>query len=181
MMRPPPRSTLFPYTTLFRSPRRTGPAAPGRGPVRPVPARTRRGDRKSTRLNSSHDQNSYAVFCLKKKKPIWRLPNVWPAPIRRAARRGCGQAMRAMRCRSSSLILQYILFFFNDTATTEIYTLSLHDALPIFAEVTDRVQLEQVDAVGLQPLERRSEEHTSELQSRSDLVCRLLLEKKNKR
>src|SRR3989440_6694788 len=62
-------------------------------------------DRKSTRLNSSHDQISYAVFCLKKK----------------------------------------------------IYTLSLHDALPI-----------------------RSEEHTSELQSRSDLVCRLLLEKKKK-
>src|SRR5712664_4293296 len=65
MIRRPPRSTLFPYTTLFRSPR-------------PPPAERRaradaqdpqgRGDRKSTRLNSSHDQISYAVFCLKKKK-----------------------------------------------------------------------------------------------------------------
>src|SRR2546430_9945363 len=67
MIRRPPRSTLFPYTTLFRSLRR--------GPVRPVlPARAGRcahagalRDRKSTRLNSSHSQISYAVFCLKKK------------------------------------------------------------------------------------------------------------------
>src|SRR6266496_6231233 len=64
MIRRPPRSTLFPYTTLFRSrrgrgradlPRRGGPDRPGR-------------DRKSTRLNSSHVEISYAVFCLKKKK-----------------------------------------------------------------------------------------------------------------
>src|SRR6267378_4668506 len=65
MIRRPPRSTLFPYTTLFRScgPAR-GPAA-GRGP-RPR-ARRRTQDRKSTRLNSSHVEISYAVFCLKKK------------------------------------------------------------------------------------------------------------------
>src|SRR3990167_5449528 len=87
MIRRPPRSTLFPYTTLFRS--------LGFGDLRPYPelrgaraAGRRLGrvadlDRKSTRLNSSHSQISYA------------------------------------------------LFFFNDTATTEIYTLSLHDALPI--------------------------------------------------
>src|SRR2546427_8368660 len=83
MIRPPPRSTLFPYTTLFRSPphadrrvpadhRRVAigvlqgdpGAAPGahRFDLRP------QGDRKSTRLNSSHSQISYAVFCLKKKK-----------------------------------------------------------------------------------------------------------------
>src|SRR3990172_479162 len=87
MIRRPPRSTLFPYTTLFRSRAvdRTGHRPlPG-----PVPERRRRvplgraSDRKSTRLNSSHGYISYAVF------------------------------------------------FFNDTATTEIYTLSLHDALPI--------------------------------------------------
>src|SRR3982751_7130255 len=69
------------------------------------------------------------------------------------------------------------VFFFNDTATTEIYTLSLHDALPIWQ---DRVA--DADAGrGQEHGERghgRSEEHTSELQSRSDLVCRLLLEKK---
>src|SRR5207245_6945729 len=72
MIRPPPRSTLFPYTTLFRSPalRRHG-LQPGGlmdlPRLRPVAAETG-GDRKSTRLNSSHGSISYAVFCLKKKK-----------------------------------------------------------------------------------------------------------------
>src|SRR6185437_17115042 len=70
-------------------------------------------------------------------------------------------------------------FFFNDTATTEIYTLSLHDALPIF--VADPRQPILVPAVGPRAsmIVRRSEEHTSELQSLAYLVCRLLLEKKN--
>src|SRR2546427_4529345 len=81
-------------------------------------------------------------------------------------------------------------FFFNDTATTEIYTLSLHDALPISSPldeqpvvVVDEGVFEQVDAVLRGELLRagRSEEHTSELQSQSNLVCRLLLEKKKKR
>src|SRR2546430_2846058 len=77
MIRRPPRSTLFPYTTLFRSGhvrlpdrRRPGrPALPASLEV-PLPLRGEelRGDRKSTRLNSSHSQISYAVFCLKKKK-----------------------------------------------------------------------------------------------------------------
>src|SRR5206468_13127618 len=67
MIRRPPRSTLFPYTTLFRSPARRRPRPRS---DRGVPARPARSpaDRKSTRLNSSHDQISYAVFCLKKKK-----------------------------------------------------------------------------------------------------------------
>src|SRR2546428_1742101 len=89
-------------------------------------------------------------------------------------------------CRISSLPLSptgSVFFFFNDTATTEIYTLSLHDALPI-CELSQpgvagrcagaRGHAAAADAAG------RSEEHTSELQSRSDLVCRLLLEKKKK-
>src|SRR6266568_6096144 len=77
MIRRPPRSTLFPYTTLFRS-RRTG-----RPAWQPLSARRSRGpatrpcrrpaDRKSTRLNSSHSSISYAVFCLKKKKQISEL------------------------------------------------------------------------------------------------------------
>src|SRR2546421_9541094 len=85
-------------------------------------------------------------------------------------------------------------FFFNDTATTEIYTLSLHDALPICddrrADTRVVAMSEHLDARVAGRLRRRrravaggvvrSEEHTSELQSRSDLVCRLLLEKKNK-
>src|SRR2546430_13303906 len=68
MIRRPPRSTLFPYTTLFRS-RRSG-AATGDGgrSGRAAGARHLARDRKSTRLNSSHSQISYAVFCLKKKK-----------------------------------------------------------------------------------------------------------------
>src|SRR3989454_9328427 len=67
MIRRPPRSTLFPYTTLFRS--RPRPAAPGSASrSRSVSSRAGGGDRKSTRLNSSHLVISYAVFCLKKKK-----------------------------------------------------------------------------------------------------------------
>src|SRR5437588_3885641 len=77
-----------------------------------------------------------------------------------------------------------IVFFFIDTAPTEIYTLSLHDALPISAGDAEHVGiLGLLDAqrhVGEQLTIERSEEHTSELQSHSDLVCRLLLEKKKK-
>src|SRR5216683_7857148 len=70
------------------------------------------------------------------------------------------------------------LFFFNDTATTEIYTLSLHDALPISSPVGQTAAIWSVVVPG-RTSSIRSEEHTSVLQSRSDLVCRLLLEKKN--
>src|SRR5260221_7306445 len=75
----------------------------------------------------------------------------------------------------------FFFFFFNDTATTEIYTLSLHDALPISYEFTiEMYPTSLVFARGHRiRLDIRSEEHTSELQSHSDLVCRLLLEKKN--
>src|SRR5256885_7066231 len=98
----------------------------------------------------------------------------------------------------------FFFFFFNDTATTEIYTLSLHDALPIWLSVgveeghdlaerrgahrarrldaeSPRVALGQLDLVerhGGRVVGQRSEEHTSELQSPCNLVCRLLLEKK---
>src|SRR5256885_13475256 len=88
----------------------------------------------------------------------------------------------------------FFFFFFNDTATTEIYTLSLHDALPISQELGGHfgaIDLEDLQAGDLvhqhrlieQPLEGRprSEEHTSELQSPCNLVCRLLLEKKKKK
>src|SRR2546427_2280669 len=75
-------------------------------------------------------------------------------------------------------------FFFNDTATTEIYTLSLHDALPICVrprQLRGFLRNGFLDPLALRNvLENRSEEHTSELQSQSNLVCRLLLEKKIK-
>src|SRR6516165_1011393 len=80
-------------------------------------------------------------------------------------------------------MLIVFFFFFNDTATTEIYTLSLHDALPILAPRGSRQIQSRLDQE--RPQTRpgrsgRSEEHTSELQSQSNLVCRLLLEKKNR-
>src|SRR2546430_15469753 len=83
----------------------------------------------------------------------------------------------------------FFFFFFNDTATTEIYTLSLHDALPISRPVFTPWSLRPLASRGSKLSETssipaltsslmRSEEHTSELQSQSNLVCRLLLEKK---
>src|ERR1039457_4932414 len=69
-------------------------------------------------------------------------------------------------------------FFFNDTATTEIYTLSLHDALPILADYGCNRRVGSLLGVSNKPAPDRSEEHTSELQSPCNLVCRLLLEKK---
>src|SRR5438445_7652230 len=73
------------------------------------------------------------------------------------------------------------VFFFNGPPTTRIYTLSLHDALPIFRPDRARLRLQPGgdDHDGEGDEGRRSEEHTSELQSRQYLVCRLLLEKKN--
>src|SRR5690606_41661839 len=104
-------------------------------------------------------------------------------------------------CRVLLLLFSFVLslfafFFSNDTATTAIYTLSLHDALPIcfldkfpinpghILVVPKRhaVELTEVDPESLQSvILARSEEHTSELQSRENLVCRLLLEKKKKK
>src|SRR5436190_9644777 len=100
---------------------------------------------------------------------------------------------------SPSILISFylsFLFFFNDPATTEMYTLSLHDALPIFENsiVLDGTVVDCreriVDSIigknsriisSLTSPSGRSEEHTSELQSHSDLVCRLLLEKKKKK
>src|SRR2546426_8863181 len=95
------------------------------------------------------------------------------------------------------LLLYFFFFFFNDTATTEIYPLSLHDALPISARCCSRPvsQVLPPPAAGarsrrdsrlcrterIKVATRRSEEHTSELQSPCNLVCRLLLEKKKKK
>src|SRR6202051_5392204 len=68
-------------------------------------------------------------------------------------------------------------FFFNDTATTEIYTLSLHDALPISPRKAPSCETRRTRGTGARRPAPRSEEHTSELQSHEHLVCRLLLEK----
>src|SRR5438034_11196959 len=92
----------------------------------------------------------------------------------------CGCASTS--CAFMLLLLSTFFFFFNDTATTEIYTLSLHDALPIL--VGSCLVLASIRSSRRPSWESsapRSEEHTSELQSHSDLVCRLLLEKKKKK
>src|SRR5271165_5291707 len=139
MIRRPPRSTLFPYTTLFRSqcldrrrpaggdPRHAPPERPGLGP-----------DRKSTRLNSSHVKISYAVFCLKKKS-IFSIGRGGGLHSKVACLETEGAAYRSVLRQypiyelsiQTGLPFPKTRFFFNDTATTEIYTLSLHDALPI--------------------------------------------------
>src|SRR5438552_19200637 len=79
------------------------------------------------------------------------------------------------------LFFLFFFFFFNDTATTEIYTLSLHDALPICPVGRHKLDFTPDFFSTLVADQQRSEEHTSELQSPDHLVCRLLLEKKKKR
>src|SRR5688572_18642986 len=184
----PPRSTLFPYTTLFRS---MGPVFAEDSMTSPpftLRSNSMRtlwplaicmcSDRKSTRLNSSHSQISYAVFCLKKKTGVLGGPT---APDYRPDH---GPKIPALPPLDN--------LFFGETAPTEIYTLSLHDALPIYGAGLRRglddvaplhLEIElDADLVALGDLHvLRSEEHTSELQSQSNLVCRLLLEKKNRR
>src|SRR5471032_3317055 len=136
MIRRPPRATLFPYTTLFRS---VVPEPANGSRTRPPAGRCRRKssstrDRKSTRLNSSHITMSYAVFCLKQKKPETRAReqdnNHQSVLRRRCARRRTDPVARSLL---GVAFRRAVCFFFNDTATTEIYTLSLHDALPISA------------------------------------------------
>src|SRR2546426_5834924 len=90
--------------------------------------------------------------------------------------------LSSCRCVLMPLLFRLLtLFFFNDTATTEIYTLSLHDALPIsFPTIcSSSIRMPLASMWGRKSIGSRSEEHTSELQSPCNLVCRLLLEKKN--
>src|SRR5215203_3658789 len=98
-------------------------------------------DRKSTRLNSSHANISYAVFCLKKKKTGMYGNSIANESTQSTSTLGvvhkwlpCGTKVTiSYHCRS--IMVSLIVFFFNDTATTEIYTLSLHDALPISSAI----------------------------------------------
>src|SRR5437870_10526510 len=97
MLRPPPTSTLFPYTTLFRSPRAVHRVRPALLQDTGAPVRAHLRDRKSTRLNSSHVAISYAVFCLKKKKQTTkqntyhpqRITNLHPSDTSRSASITC--------------------------------------------------------------------------------------------
>src|SRR5271167_2446484 len=171
MIRRPPRSTLFPYTTLFRSnPGPTLVLLGGRGrEPRTVVIR----DRKSTRLNSSHVSTSYAVFCLKKKKTSRTTVSIvfqLLAPRAMAASR-----MLPGTARKNSSVF-FLMIRRPPRSTLFPYT-TLFRSLA-FAHLRDRNLNEVADDL-LDVAPDRSEEHTSELQSRFDLVCRLLLEKKN--
>src|SRR6266496_2580791 len=166
MIRRPPRSTLFPYTTLFRSLAtsifvKTVCADPAL-----------LGNRQRSEEHTSELQSRRDLVCrllLEKKKEIPRRDGEF------------GRLPRFdifLRCLNRDFVLRFFVFF-NDTATTEIYTLSLHDALPICASRSDAHSVRPSELPRPVPApRRRSEEHTSELQSRRDLVCRLLLEKK---
>src|SRR3989304_1212278 len=135
MIRRPPRSTLFPYTTLFRSSANDYPLQHGSliGASR-ARSSARAEDRKSTRLNSSHGYISYAGFCLKKNIRTIADYELFPSTLdehfrfTRNSTRRLASLVTSLAGVSGELPFD---FFFNDTATTEIYTLSLHDALPI--------------------------------------------------
>src|SRR5712664_3503230 len=191
MIPPPPRSTLFPYTTLFRS--RAGAERRSPLPSRrcccgcPCDGRRSAGDRKSTRLNSSHDQNSYAVFCWKKKTSA--LFQLRPAnssedfykELQLLVTNNDSQASAKAQLVSLTMSLKKVFFFLmirrppRSTLfpyTTLFRSRSRRGCRP-------RRCLSRRD--GALPWRSRSEEHTSELQSRSELVCRLLLAKKKKK
>src|SRR5437588_714348 len=209
LIRGPLSSTLFPYTTLFRSRSSSAAGSPTRTPTSSATSRrcadsssrTRTRDRKSTRLNSSHTVISYAVFCLKKKKKgraripqaraprnVHRMEHIQFAA--RPHRSRFGPTLTAGRVALHRVHEPSAPFVLVDPGPAELYPLSLHDALPISLEFSGWFThanadiIRDVEAMCGQLIANpyaRSEEHTSELQSHSDLVCRLLLEKKKKR
>src|SRR6266704_931336 len=156
---------------------------------RHTPSRSTRSEEHTSELQSRFDL--VCRLLLEKKKKILRRAYAGMNSLEDTVqRRHVSKALTAFPLQTAPLYTnKYILltrnslfFFFNDTPTTEIYTLSLHDALPISRALS---QAERAEILGVLHAERfvdqapaRSEEHTSELQSRFDLVCRLLLEKK---
>src|SRR6266496_1063284 len=138
-------------------------------------------DRKSTRLNSSHVEISYAVFCLKKKIKRWDSHANQESLVKQLLQLLCFHSCCQTSLTSKVTKKYFTAFFLNDTAPPEIYTLSLHDALPIAVATLPAIaRAARLPPAPFPPRRARkrprSEEHTSELESRRDLVCRLLLE-----
>src|SRR6266568_4959190 len=177
MIRRPPRSTLFPYTTLFRSSAASSPS-PSTTWRRCRSIRCRRSEEHTSEL-----QSQFQLVCrllLEKKNTSTLAASRPPTKLSASSSAVTWEASSAPGSSGRpSVVITF--FFFNDTAAPEIYTLSLHDALSIcsIASVAAAPTL-IVSAKGyrLQTSSwNRSEEHTSELQSQFHLVCRLLLEK----
>src|ERR1035438_10509656 len=176
MIRRPQRSTLFPSTTLFQSESEIRSA----DLYRP-PDASGKADKRGSEEHTYELQSLRHLVCrllLEKKKLLLTMRDVSRSELFRD-RAETKLAVRRMR--HVLVKIGHAIFFFKDTATTEIYPLSLHDALPIW----NNAIVEAKPSIGrIMPSFTfmgccciRSEEHTSELQSLRHLVCRLLLEK----
>src|SRR5215510_10617049 len=177
----PPRSTLFPYTTLFRSRTVAGRARWCAGLTWPC-CRSARSEEHTSELQSrghlvcrlllEKKKKQHGMhYCIRHIKTDARLPDYKIEALLSDLPLVASQV---------GLNVRYVFFFFNDPTTTEIYTLSLHDALPIYRAIVSPASKPTGSTLVSAGARRhaRSEEHTSELQSRGHLVCRLLLEKK---
>src|ERR1035437_5580439 len=187
MIRRPPRSTLFPYTTLFRSITLL-PSVPSHMPTLNGMPSGVFSDRKSTRLNSSHANISYAVFCLKKIDADYPLRTTSSSilPPRQCSHRGVlvnpcrlyNQEIKSLDIINYSFAKESFFFLMirrPPRSTLFPYTTLFRSCVGAASRISCR------NSGGNRNVFRfftRSEEHTSELQSRQYLVCRLLLEKK---
>src|SRR6266536_2337669 len=177
--------TLSLHDALPTSTRPRGQPSPGTASLAKSSRWRSAGDRKSTRLNSKSRVDLVCRLLLEKKKSSeHQISGI--EKFKTMLLKECQNSEVALIDYRSAEALDIprtsrLLFFFNDTATTENYTLSLHDALPILASSArcSCVTGLRPAASGLRSsaMAPRSEEHTSELQSRVDLVCRLLREK----
>src|SRR5450432_3218091 len=191
MIRRPPRSTLFPTRRSSDLQERllTGIDLVAHLPLGVVHLDLAQRDRKSTRLNSSHDQTSYAVFCLKKKtfiSPSFIRLKSESSDMREDFVSDSSRSLSERNCETWSALpsssTTWSVFFFlriprPPRSTLFPYT-ALFRSLDAPRSSQNRRGLGDMSSIGTAPETLRSEEHTSELQSRSDLVCRLLLEKK---
>src|SRR5208283_5399897 len=149
-----------------------------RCPLCSAPRLSRRSEEHTSELQSHHDL--VCRLLLEKKKKNKSKNNI--TGIQKTGLISTGSSLFATSIGfSRSGMAKGFFFFFNDTATTEIYTLSLHDALPSSSAISRRRRRSRARrpcASSARSSAGRSEEHTSELQSHHELVCRLLLEKK---
>src|SRR6266850_1418407 len=184
MIRRPPRSTLFPYTTLFRSSSVIREIDGTWVQLALTPNAGRRSEEHTSELQSPCNLVCRLLLEKKNKIECTLSFNKKNSQYKHTLRYHTYACLQQTSLFDYSERLSSFFFFFNDTATTEIYTLSLHDALP-FRRPPIRPPPRKCSRSRWcrrwPPARARSEEHTSELQSPCKLVCRLLLEKKKKK